>query len=126
MGRRERKVARINSKYMEQYDAHLQRQHKKKSRLHRRLTLFAIIVGITFISISTYHISQRIVFAEKKEQHELLIEQTTALKNKAKNLEEEIKLLEDEEYVLQIAKTNYFFTEEGEIVFKLPQEEPAY
>ncbi|WP_112179150.1 MULTISPECIES: septum formation initiator family protein [Paraliobacillus] len=126
MGRRERKVAKINSRYMEQYDAHVQRQRKKKSRLRRRLTLFAIIVGVTFASVLTYHISQRVVYAQKQEQLETLEEQATALTNTEKDLEEEIKLLEDEEYVLQIAKTNYFFTEEGEIVFKLPQEDPAY
>lgn len=126
MGRRERKVARINSRYMEQYDAHVQRQRKKQSRLRRRLMLFAIIVGITFATIITYHISQRVIYTQKQEQFEILQEQTTALTNKEKDLEEEIKLLEDEEYVLQIAKTNYFFTEKGEIVFKLPQEDPAY
>lgn len=111
---------------MEQYDAHVQRQRKKKSRLRRRLTLFAIIVCVTFASIITYHISQRVVYAQKQEQFEILQEQTTALTNKEIDLQEEIKLLEDEEYVLQIAKTNYFFTEKGEIVFKLPQEDPAY
>ncbi|WP_117149423.1 FtsB family cell division protein [Paraliobacillus zengyii] len=126
MGRRERKVAKINSRYMEQYDAHVQRQRKKKSRLRRRLTLFAIIVGVTFACVLTYHISQRVVYAQKQEQLEILEEQATALANTEKDLEEEIKLLEDEEYVLQIAKTNYFFTEEGEIVFKIPQEDPAY
>jgi len=111
---------------VQQYDVHIERQRKKKKRLHRRLTLFSIIVAITFASIITYHINQRVMYAQKQEQYDALQVEMKALENDEKKLDEEVKLLKDEEYVLQIAKTNYFFSEEGEIIFKLPEENPSY
>ena len=48
------------------------------------------------------------------------------LKNEEVSLQEEAERLKDEEYVLEIARTNYFFSKEGELIFKLPDEKPAY
>ncbi|WP_017470329.1 FtsB family cell division protein [Amphibacillus jilinensis] len=126
MGRRQHKVTRINSTYMNQYDAHVERQRKRKRLLRRRLTLFAIVTVLTFFTLFTYHINQRALYAEKQSQYEELEQEIRTLKVEEQSLLEEINLLEDESYVLRIAKTNYFFTDEGEIVFKLTEEEPAY
>ncbi|WP_246367236.1 FtsB family cell division protein [Paraliobacillus salinarum] len=127
MGRQKRQnVSRINSSYMKQYDAHVERQRKKKKRLHRRLALFAIVVCITFGSMIMYHVNQRSLYAQKAEAYQTMQEDYKALQQNEENLKEKVKLLKDKEYVLQIAKTNYFFTKEGEIVFKLPEEAPSY
>lgn len=123
---KQQKVSKIDSSYVKQYDAYIERQQKKKKRLQRRLTLFAIVVCLTFGGIMTYHINQRIAFAEQKETHQAKQDELNTLQQQEKELKDKINLLEDEEYVLQIAKTNYFFTEEGEIVFKLPEEDPSY
>ncbi|WP_186575720.1 FtsB family cell division protein [Aquibacillus kalidii] len=126
MTRKERKIARINSTYMEKYDAHVARQRKKKKRLYRRLVLFAVIVVITLGSLTMYHVKQRTLYAQKQEEYQQLETELASLKEKEKSLKQEVELLKDEDYVLQIAKTNYFFTEEGEIIFKLPEEDPSY
>ncbi|WP_228409521.1 FtsB family cell division protein [Radiobacillus deserti] len=127
MTRKEQKsVARINSTYMKQYDAHVKRQHKKRKRLYRRLVLFAILAMIVFGSLISYHVNQQIVYAEKKEQYEEMKEEMTSLKKEEKDLKQEVQLLQDEEYVKEIARTNYFFSKKGEIIFKLPEEDPSY
>lgn len=119
-------VSRIDSPYMTKYDAHMERQLKRKQRLKRRLILFGAIILISFFSLFTYHLSQRGLYTEKQQEYEALKQQKQELVAEESMLAEEIKLLEDESYVLRIAKTNYFFTEEGEIVFKLLEEPPAY
>ncbi|WP_407652033.1 FtsB family cell division protein [Aquibacillus koreensis] len=111
---------------MKQYDAYVERQVKKKKRLYRRLALFTIVVIIALGSMITYHMNQRDLYTEKKEAHEQLEQQLASLKDEEKELEQEIELLNDEDYVLQIAKTNYFFSEEGEIIFKIPEEKASY
>ncbi len=123
---RRSKVARIHESYIEQHDAQEARQRKKKKRLYRRLAFFAAVVVLTFSVMLTFHLNQRAAYSEKQEQYEQLSEELSSLENEEKKLNEEIELLNDEEYLLQIAKTNYFFTDEGEIVFKLPEEEPSY
>ncbi|MDL4840484.1 FtsB family cell division protein [Aquibacillus rhizosphaerae] len=126
MTRKQRKIAKIDSTYMKQYDAHVERQKKKKKRLHRRLVLFSIVVMITLGTITTYHLKQRMLHAQKEEQQVQLEEKLASLKKEEKDLSQEVELLNDEEYVLQIAKTNYFFSKEGEVIFKLPEEDLSY
>ncbi|ENH97632.1 cell-division initiation protein [Gracilibacillus halophilus YIM-C55.5] len=119
-------VSHINEAYIQQHDAHLIRQQKRKKKLKRRLALFAAIVVATVTIFTTYHLNQRAKLAEMQTEYEELSHQLTNLEKEEKQLTEEVELLNDEEYLLQIAKTNYFFTEEGEIVFKLPEEDPSY
>lgn len=126
MSRREKTVTRLDSQYMQQYDAHMERQKRKKQRLIRRLVLFSIIAAIAIGSMTVYHIQQRALHAEKVEEYEQLEEELTSLQDQEKNYKEEIELLQDEEYVLDVARTNYFFSKEGELIFNLPEEEPSY
>lgn len=119
-------VARLDSNYMQQYDAYIERQKRKKQRLIRRLILFSVVVAIAVGSLATYHFNQRALYAEKEEQHEQLQNEMAELENEEQNLKEEINLLNDEEYVLDIARTNYFFSKEGELIFNIPDEEPSY
>ncbi|SDC55216.1 cell division protein DivIC [Pelagirhabdus alkalitolerans] len=126
MGERKRNVTRLESTYMNQYDAHIERQKKRKRALKRRLVAFSIIALIVSFSLLTHHLNQRSIHAEQMEKLEALTEEQESLASEEESLREEIRLLEDESYVLRIAKTNYFFTDEGEIVFKLTEEDPAY
>jgi cell division protein DivIC len=73
-----------------------------------------------------YHWNQRALHAEKTEEYEELQAELEALKQEEVQLKEEIELLNDESYVLDIARTNYFFTKKGELIFQLPDEDPSY
>ncbi len=119
-------VARLDSTYMQHYDAYVERHQRKKKRLVRRLVMFALLVMIVVGSMVIYHVKQQSIYAQKHEQYEQLQVEMDALKKEEKDLEEEIELLNNEEYVLQIARTNYFFSKEGEIIFKMPNEDPLY
>lgn len=119
-------VTRLESSYLQQYDMYIERQKRKKQRLIRRLVLFLIITFLAFGSLTVYHIQQRIVHAEKQEQYEQLEEQLVSLKSEEADLKEEIDLLNDVDYVLEIARTNYFFSKEGELIFKIIDEDPTY
>ncbi|CDQ37762.1 MULTISPECIES: FtsB family cell division protein [Virgibacillus] len=119
-------VTRLDSNYMQQYDAYVDRQKRKKKRLIRRLVLFSLIAVIAFGSMATYHIKQRVLHAEKTEEYEALQQDLAELEKQENNLKEEVELLKDEDYVLQIARTNYFFSKEGELIFKIPEEDPSY
>lgn len=126
MSKREKTVTRLDSQYMQQYDAHMERQNRKKQRLIRRLVLFSIIAAIAIGSMTVYHIQQRGLHADKVEEYEQLEEELASLKDQEESYKEEIELLQDEEYVLDVARTNYFFSKEGELIFNLPEEEPSY
>ncbi|MFD1021155.1 FtsB family cell division protein [Thalassobacillus hwangdonensis] len=122
----DKRVTRLDSTYMQQYDVHQARQRRKKKRLFRRLALFALVITIVSAWMINYHFDQKALYAEKQEKLEALEEEKLSLENQEKTLNEEIQLLNNEEYVLQIARTNYFFSKEGEIIFKLPDDDPSY
>ncbi|MFS0749645.1 FtsB family cell division protein [Oceanobacillus sp. 1P07AA] len=126
MANRKKNVTRLDSNYMQQHDVYIERQKRKKQRLVRRLVLFGLVIAIAFGSMTAYHVNQRAAKADKLEEYQQLEEELAQLKKQETNLEEEIHLLQDEDYVLDIARTNYFFSKEGEKIFKLPDEDPSY
>lgn len=126
MEEKKKKVTKLHSKSVHQYDAYIERQNRKKQRLTRRLVLYALIVTVIIGSMSVYHFSQRSIKADKMEEYEQLEQQLADLKQEESDLNNEIELLKDEDYVLEIARTNYFFSNEGELIFKLPDEDPSY
>ncbi|GGP11582.1 FtsB family cell division protein [Oceanobacillus neutriphilus] len=126
MEEKKKKVTKLQSKSVHQYDAYIERQNRKKQRLTRRLVLYALIVTVIIGSMSVYHFSQRSIKADKMEEYEQLEQQLADLKQEESDLNNEIELLKDEDYVLEIARTNYFFSNEGELIFKLPDEDPSY
>ncbi|WP_330948801.1 FtsB family cell division protein [Virgibacillus sp. MG-45] len=126
MSSRKKTVAQIDSSYMNQYNAHVERQKRKKQRLVRRLVLFSVIVMLAIGSMTTYHFKQRALKEEKIKQYEQLELELATLKKEESNLKEEIELLNDDEYILEIARTNYFFSKKGEIIFNNPDKDPSY
>lgn len=119
-------ITKIDSGYVKQYDAYVERQHKKKKRLIRRLSFFIAVTVLIFGGLLSYHVQQRAMLAQKQEEYQELQSELSKLNHKKTDLEEEIQLLNDEDYVLQIARTNYFFSKEGEIIFKMPDNNPSY
>ncbi|WP_047986252.1 FtsB family cell division protein [Ornithinibacillus californiensis] len=119
-------VTKLNSQYVDKYDAYMERQKRKKQRLIRRLLLCAIIVTIAAGSMAVYHFGQRALHAEKAEEYKLLQEELANLEKEEEKYKEEIELLNDEEYILEIARTKYFLSKEGELIFKTPDDGSSY
>ncbi|SDQ04216.1 cell division protein DivIC [Virgibacillus subterraneus] len=126
MPTKKKTVTRLDSNYVEQYDAYIERQKRKKQRLIRRLVLFSVVVLVVIGSMATYHFKQVSLQEKKEEQYNQMEEKLATMENEEENLREEIKLLNNEEYILEIARTNYFLSKEGELIFKIPDEEPSY
>ncbi|WP_102029453.1 FtsB family cell division protein [Salirhabdus sp. Marseille-P4669] len=120
------RVTKLDSAYTRNYDAHQERIKKRKKRLYRRLSLFVVLVVCLFGSLITYHMNQRSTYENKLKEYEQLQQNMDTLQAEEKNLQEEIKLLKDTDYVLQIARKDYFLTKEGEIIFKIPEDESSY
>lgn len=124
--KRNKTVTKLASNYMQEYDVYIDREKHKRTRLKRRLISFGLLVFLVFGSMSIHYYKQRSIQADvKKEYAEMQVNLDDLLKEK-KDLNEEIKLLNDKEYVLDIARTNYFFSKKGELIFKIPDEAPSY
>ncbi len=120
---KERKVAKIQSSYVEQREKMQQRRKKKKVLLFRRLALFGVVACIfSGIAISTL-ISQAFAIQEKEVKKQEVEQQLLKLEKKEQLLEEEIIKLNDDEYIAKLARKDYFLSNEGEVIFNLPNKE---
>lgn len=126
MHSKDRSIHKIESAYMKHYEAHQERQLRRRKKLIRRLLAVAVIVLVITSVMGSYHLKQRKTYAEKKAEYEQLQEELTQLKKEEQRYLEEISLLKNDEYVLDIARTNYFFSKDGELIFKIIEENSSY
>ncbi len=119
-------MTKIDSAYTRNYELQVERLRKRKKKLYRRLSLFGVVTVLLFAALISYHLDQRALYKEKLEEYEQLQHDLDILQAEEENLQEEITLLQDTEYILQIARRDYFLSKEGEIIFKVPEEESAY
>ena len=120
---RDRKVAKIQSTYVEQTEHNQQKQKRRQRGLKRRLIVFAVITTVLSVLTVSTLLSQSAAI-EKKEEAKQDIENTLlSLEKEQKLLEEEILKLNDDEYIAKIARRDYFLSNKGEVIFNLPNKE---
>jgi len=122
MQRKHSSVRRIQSQYVNEYHEQLKRSQLRKRKLIQRLTIatvaMTVIVGFLFV----YHLGQRTIYSEKKQEYEQLSTEADNLELQKNTLLEEINLLKDDDYILDIARTNYFLSKDGELIFQIEDE----
>lgn len=123
MTKRKKTVLRMQSEYIDEYHAQIDRKKRRKKGLIRRLIAMSAVMLLLVGVMVYYHVSQRILYSEKQEQYETLQSEMIQLKKEEKELLEEINLLSDDEYILDIARTNYFLTKEGELIFQIQDDD---
>lgn len=126
MNKREQRIYSIRSEYMEQYERQQKRNQRRKRSLIQRLVIAGVLMLATVAYMVHYHLEQRSVYSEKLKEYEALQSEMSELKKTEEELKEEIKLLSDEDYILEIARTNYFLTKEGELIFLLDDADSSY
>ncbi|WP_017187584.1 FtsB family cell division protein [Alkalibacillus haloalkaliphilus] len=127
-GTKTNNVKKINSAYVKQQEQHLERKQREKKLLIRRLVAFGVLFSIIVGTLLLYFFQQQTIHSEKESEYEQLQSELQAQLEEKEELEREVELLNDVDYLLQIARKDYFFSKEGEIIFTLPEEEeePSY
>ncbi|WP_203364417.1 septum formation initiator family protein [Bacillus sp. REN10] len=96
-------------------------RHKKK--LYRRLAAFSVLALIIIGGLGSTLMSQFTHLEEKQKQKEEAQATLAELKKQQKQYEEELERLNDDEYIAELARKNYFLSDEGEIIFNIPETE---
>lgn len=122
-GMRDRKVAKIQSAYVEQTEHNQQNRKNRKKGLIRRLVLFAVITTVLSVLTVSTLLSQSAAIQKKEEAKKEVENTLNSLEKEQKLLEEEITKLNDDEYIAKIARRDYFLSNEGEVIFNLPNKE---
>lgn len=118
-------VASISNDYVRSVEQQEKRQHAHRVRLFRRLSLFGVIVLLASIWLGSTIYAQTQTMAEKEQQREEALVTLEQVENEQAMLQEQIILLNDEEYLAKLARKEYFLSEEGEIIFTVPKTEES-
>ena len=113
------KVVKVINNYTRKRENEQKTKQDENRVAKRRTLLFGSIllvaVGILLL----------VAFNQKNQNqliHEELVQAQVVLderKNEAEDLEQQIRQLNDEDYITRIARSEFFLSEEGEIVFNL-------
>lgn len=116
-------VTSIRNDYVRSMERQEKREQAHKVRLYRRLTVFGLLVLLAALWIGTTMYSQSQAIAEKEQARAEALAGLEQVEKEQAQLEEQITLLNDEEYIAKLARKEYFLSDEGEIIFTLPNED---
>jgi len=116
----ERNIASMDNAYIKQQSAKEKIMVKRRKLLFRRLALFTVVaVLISSVMISTL-VSRKAQLAAKKEQKVKLEQKVKEIDKQQTMLKSEIAKLKDDDYIAKLARSEYFLSKKGEIIFNLP------
>jgi len=117
-----RNVSRIQTTYVEQQEYAEIASSRKRRLVLRRLSVFLVFASLlTYLMISD-HISQTTKLEAKLAQKKKLNHQLADMKRQESILKEDIVKLNDDDYIGKLARKEYFFSEKGEVIFNIPDD----
>ncbi|GGB12913.1 septum formation initiator family protein [Macrococcus hajekii] len=114
-----RKVKQIDNAYTR--DRRIQLKVSKVVR--KRLMVFGGFLLAILLFLSILLIVQMNQNRELKTAYQTKTEELKKLKDREMALKEELKQLNSKEYITKVARSEYFLSNDGEIIFKLPEED---
>ena len=119
---RKKNVSKIETAYVMQQEYAEIASARKKKLLVRRLTIFFVLAcAIFYLMISSY-LSQTTKLEAKIAQKQKVEADLAELKKQEEILQENIIKLNDDDYLAKLARKEYFFSDENEIIFNIPEE----
>ncbi len=118
-----REVTSIRNDYVRSVEMEGQRKKAHRVRLFRRLSVFGVLVLMATIWVGSTIYAQSQTISEKEQLREETLLELEAVEKEQSQLEEQILLLNDEEYLAKLARKDYFLSDEGEIIFTTPTDE---
>ena len=116
-----RNISSINKDYVRSVERQENREKAHKVRLFRRLATFAVVVVAVmgWLTFTMFTQSQALAVKEEKKENVLLaLEQ---VEDEQEMLNSQIIKLNDDEYIAKLARKEYFLSEDGEIIFAIPE-----
>ncbi|MBU8640478.1 MULTISPECIES: FtsB family cell division protein [Bacillus] len=117
MNKRKRNIAQIQNDYQKQMEQQAQRLKRKRRGLLRRLTVFGVIALMFVVLVTSALWSQSSSLKEKEEKKVALEKELKQLQTKQEDISDEIKKLKSKEYVLELARRDYYMSKKGEKIF---------
>ena len=98
------------------------RSKTKKKKLRQRPIVYVVVLFVLcFFAFDSFKYCEDIYQAIKDKKE--LSHKLSELKNKEKELELDANKLQDSDYIARYAREKYFYSKDGELVIKIPEED---
>jgi cell division protein DivIC len=126
MGRRQKRqvnnVRTLENDYVRTSDSKAYYSKQQKIRFRRRMIVFGLLASIVLVLLVSTYITQDKRLTEKQLQKEDVVAKLDDVKERQNMLNLQIKKLEDDEYIAKLARKEYFLSDDGEIIFTIPED----
>ncbi|MBC1405633.1 septum formation initiator family protein [Listeria welshimeri] len=122
MKKAESKVARIENRYIKDTATLKKTRNRRRIALFRRLAFMAIIFVVVGGLLTITYTKQVLSLNEKKEKQVQVDKKMAAMKDEEEALNDQIKKLHNDDYIAKLARSEYYLSKDGEIIFNIPEE----
>ncbi|ENR6338550.1 septum formation initiator family protein [Listeria monocytogenes] len=122
MKKAESKVARIENRYIKDTATMKKTRSRRRIALFRRLAFMAIIFVVVGGLLTITYTKQALTLKEKKAKQVQVNKKMVAMKDEEEALNEQIKKLHNDDYIAKLARSEYYLSKDGEIIFNIPEE----
>lgn len=119
------KITQLKNDYTQSKTVKSDREHKHKRTFKRRVMGIFALSSVFIISLGMNIFSNTQQLSQMENKKVASAEELKQVEKEQVNLQSEIKKLEDEEYIAKLARSQYYLTKEGEIVFSFPEDNAA-
>ncbi|MBC1608234.1 septum formation initiator family protein [Listeria welshimeri] len=122
MKKAESKIARIENRYIKDTATLKKTRNRRRIALFRRLAFMAIIFVVVGGLLTITYTKQVLSLNEKKEKQVQVDKKMVAMKDEEEALNDQIKKLHNDDYIAKLARSEYYLSKDGEIIFNIPEE----
>ncbi|GMA48100.1 FtsB family cell division protein [Tetragenococcus muriaticus] len=105
-----------------QYVKYAKQQRQVIFRRRRLLAIF-VVAAVIFLSAGISLLNDYLRLQSLEDYKEETVARQEEVSQQADNLEEDVALLQDEDYVAKMARSRFLYSDDDEIVFPLPGDE---
>ncbi len=95
-------------------------KNRRRVALARRLTGLVVVLVIVFGALFFTYTKQALLLQEKKTEKVKTEQKLADSKKEEKALKSQINKLHDDDYIAKLARSEYYLSKEGEIIFNTP------
>ncbi len=115
-------VTSLENNYMLEQEVSARSAARRRKLLVRRLSVFLVFTIVVCTLLISTLVSRESALKAKEEEKARAEEKLAKLEKRQLMLENEIVKLNDDEYIVKLARSEYFLSDKGEIIFNIPKD----
>lgn len=123
--RKKSKVTQLRNEYTQTKTVQAHRENKFRKQRKRRVASIAVVSGLFIAGLSVNLVKNTQMISDLDAQKVAAAEELEHVEATQENLQNEVKKLQDDEYIAKLARSQYYLSKEGEIVFSFPEDNAA-